>query len=524
MRTRIRGVAAVAAALLAFPLALAACGGGTPDPEGSSPADASGPVDDKTPATGGTLTLAAVNDNNSFDRAALEIGNRTQFWMPVFDTLLVLDENAELQPNLATDWSYNDDATVLTLTLRDGVEFSDGAPFDAEAVKANLEYLAAGTGQNAYMAQSVTEFEVISPTEIKLHLSAPEPGLLGYLAVVGGAMASPATLGTEDSATTPIGSGPYTLDAASTTPGTQYTYIRDADYWNAAAFPFDSIVIKPIQDSTARLNALKTGQVEAGNIEAKAIAEAESSGLGITRNPLDWQGLFIADRDGTMVPALADVRVRQAINFAFDKEALLKNLQLGEGEITSQAFNPRSEAHVAELDTFYTYDLDKARSLMAEAGYADGFEVTMPDLAGFPQIAPIVDQQLGQINIKVNWVKVGADATISELLSGKYPVFFFSLGSQSAWQDIRKFAFATSPWNSSHVEDPELDELLAEIQATQGDEQIAAFQAVNRHIVENAFFAPWYRVNLLQAHSPKIAITLQPWNAVPWISGFAAAS
>ena len=520
MRTRIRGAAAVTAALLAVPLVLTACSGGaSPAPGESSPSSPS-TTTGGAPVAGGTLTIAASNDNNSFDRADLAIGNQTQYWMPVYDTLLVLDAHATLQPNLATAWSYNADATVLTLTLRTGVTFSDGTPFDASAVKANLEYLAAGTGQNAYMAKSVSQFDVVSPTEIKLHLSAPDPGLLGYLAVVGGAMASPPTLGTDGSKTMPIGSGPYRLDPDATTPGSQYTYRKDTGYWNSSAFPYDTIVIKPMQDNTARLNALKTGQVDVGNIEPQAIAEAEASGLEITRNLLDWRGLFIADRAGTMVPALADVRVRQAINYAFDKEAILKNLQLSEGEVTSQPFNRLSEAYVADLDGYYSYDIDKARSLMSEAGYPDGFEVTMPDLAAFPQVTPIIEQQLAQIGIRVKWVKVGADAAIPALLSGKYPMFWFSLGSQSAWQDMRKFAFTESPWNSAHVADPKLADLLAQVQATQGAEQKAAFQAVNRYLVENAFFAPWYRVALLQAHSPKVSVTVQPWNAVPWISGF----
>lgn len=507
-------MSAAAAALLAASLAIAGCGG--PNESESEATESS---------TGGTLTIGAVFDNNSFDRAALEIGNRVQYWMPVYDTLLVLDEEALPQPNVATDWSYNEDATVLTLTLREGLTFTDGATVDAEAVKANLEYLAAGTGQNAYMAKSIAEYEVVSPTEIKLHLSAPDPGLIGYLCVVGGALASPASLTADDaSATTPVGSGPYTLDTTATTPGTQYTYVRNPDYWNADAYPYDTLVVKPMPDNTARLNALKTGQVDVGQVEAKSVAEAEQSGLSIARIPVDWQGLFIADRAGSMVPALADLRVRQAINYVFDKEAILQNLQLGEGEVTGQPFNPRSAAYVGDLDGAYGYDVERATELMAEAGYPDGFDVSMPDLANFPQVAPIIEQQLGQIGITVTWTKVAADASIAEILSGKFPMFFFSLGSQGPWQDMRKFAFTESPWNTAHVDDPEMTALLDAAQTSQGAEQESAFQDVNEYMSENAWFAPWYRVNILIAHAADVDVTIQPWNAAPWISGFAPAA
>ena len=506
-----RSLTAVAVIALAAS-ALAACSTGSESDPGSG----------ETAATGGTLTIASAFDNNTFDRAGLEIGNRIHFWMPVYDTLLVLDPTAQLQPNLATEWEYNDDSTVLDLTLRDGVEFTDGTPFDAEAVKANLEYLKAGTGQNSYMAGSIETIEVVSPTEVSLQLTAPDPGLLSYLAVAGGAMASPASLGTGDPATSAIGSGPYVLTTA--TPGSQFVYERNPDYWNAEAFPYDEIVIKPITDPTARLNALKSGQADVGLVLASNVAEAEGSGLTVERYPTDWQGLFIADRAGTMVPALADVRVRQAINLAIDKDLILENLNRGEGEVTSQTFNALSEAFVPDLDSAYEFDLDEAKSLMKEAGFEDGFAVTMPDLAQYPQVAPIVAQQLGAIGITVTFEKVAADAAVSSLLSGKYPMFWFSLGSQGAWQDLRKFAFTASPWNTAHVADPEMDAMLAETQSLTGDEQVEAFQSINEYIVDQAWMAPWYRANTLLVTATDVKATPQAWNVVPWIRNFAPAS
>lgn len=516
MQRRMPGLALrvlTAAATLALAgSALAACSSG-----GSG-----SPTGDATSASGGTLTIAAVVDNNSFDRAALEIGNRVHYWMPVYDTLLVLDPEANLQPNLATDWQYNEDSTALTLALRDDVTFTDGTAFDGEAVKANLEYLKNGTGQNSYMAASIADIEVVSATEVTLHLTAPDPGLLGYLAVVGGAIASPATLGGGDPATSAVGSGPYVLTEAK--PGSEYVYERNEDYWNSDAFPYDEIVVKPISDATARLNALKSGQADVGLVAANNAAEAEGTGLTVERYPTDWQGLFLNDRAGTMVPALADVRVRQAINLAFDKESLLANVARGEGEVTSQTFNVNSEAFVPELDSAYEYDLEQAKKLMADAGYADGFAVTMPELAGFAQVAPIIQQQLGEIGIEVTFEKVAADATISELLSGKYPMFWFSLGSQGAWQDLRKFAFTNSPWNTSHVADPQMDELLETAQFASGDDQIAAFQEINEYLVDEAWMAPWYRANTLLATADGVSATPQAWNVVPWIRNFAPAS
>jgi peptide/nickel transport system substrate-binding protein len=307
-------------------------------------------------------------------------------------------------------------------------------------------------------------------------------------------------------------------------PGSQYVYERNEDYWNLDAFPYDEIVVKPIADQTARLNALKSGQADVATLTPTSVAEAESSGLTVSRYATDWQGLFINDREGTVVPALADVRVRQAINYVFDKELILKNLQRGEGEVSSQTFNELSQAFVPELDAAYEFDVKKAQKLMDEAGYSDGFTVTMPDLAQFPQVAPIIEQQLGQIGITVTFEKVAADAAISEVLSGKYPMFFFSLGSQSAWQDLRKFAFPTSPWNTAKVDDPEMVALLSEAQLATGDDQDTAMQSVNERLVSEAWFAPWFRANTILATSASVDATPQAWNVVPWIRNFAPAS
>jgi peptide/nickel transport system substrate-binding protein len=442
--------------------------------------------------------------------------------MPVYDTLLVKTPDGEIEPNMATEWSYNDDATVLTLTLRDDITFTDGEPFDAEAVKANLEYLKNGTGQNSYMAASIEEFEIISDTEIALHLSEPDPGLVEYLSVVGGAMASPKSFGEGDPATTAVGSGPYELVKA--TAGSEYTYDRNEDYWNPDAFPFDEIVIKTILDPTARLNALKSGQADVGTLLATNVAEAESTGgLHVERHSVDWQGLIIGDRGGEKVEALGDVRVRQALNYAFDKQSILDNLSRGEGEITAQTFNTKSQAFLEELDGEYPYDIEKAKELMKEAGYEDGFSVTMPDFAAQPQIAPIIEQQLAPLNIDITFEKVAADATAPALLSGDFPMYWFSLGSQGAWQDLRKFAWAESPWNTGHSADPDAEALLDTAQFAVGEEQDAALQEVNRYVVEQAWMAPWYRANAMLAVRDGIDAAPQAGNIVPWIRNFAPA-
>jgi peptide/nickel transport system substrate-binding protein len=499
----VRRLGALAAAL-ALATSITACGGGSSAKNASK-----------------TLTLAAALDNNSFDPTQLNIGNQMQYWSPVFDTLLVRDKDNQITPGLATKWEYDAKRTVLTLTLRSGVTFTDGTPFDGEAVKANLENLAAGTGQNAYMAKPVERVEVVSPTVVKLHLKEPDPGMVDYLSMVGGAMASPKSLKSKDVATTPVGSGPYVLDKTSTVTGSTYTYTRNPKYWDASSFPYDKVVIKPMTDITARLNAIKSGQVNGAIAETANIKDAKASNLTVNTSAVNWVGLLIVDRDGKQVPALKSLQVRQAMNYAFDAEGILKNVSQGEGKRTTQIFNSVGDAYDPELDSAYGYDVAKAKQLMADAGYAAGFDLKMPEIAGFARYNAIIEQQLGALNIRVTWVKVPANSTIPEVLSGKYPAFFFTLGSQSPWQDIRKAVAPNAPWNPLKVQRPELDTLLHDAQYADENAQPAAMKAVSRYLVDNAWFAPWYRENAVYLTDAKTSVSMEAYNVAPSLRMYA---
>jgi peptide/nickel transport system substrate-binding protein len=333
-------------------------------------------------------------------------------------------------------------------------------------------------------------------------------------------MASPKSLKATDVATKPIGSGAYVLDKTGPVAGSTYTYKRNPDYWNAAAFPYDKVVIKPMNDLTARLNALKAGQVNATITDTNSLADAKRSGLTVNTTPVNWVGLLLLDRGGKLVPALKDLRVRQAINLAFDREAILKNVSHGEGSLTTQIFNAAGDGYDKSLDGQYTYDVTKAKQLLADAGYANGFTITMPESAGFAQYNAIIGQQLAAVGITVKWVKTPANAIIPAILSGKYPVAFMTLGSQSAWQDIQKAVTPKAPWNPIKAGDPQLDKLLATAQTASEAELPTAMKAVSKWLVDNAWFAPWYRENSVYLTDAKTAVDMQAYNVAPPVSAF----
>ena len=470
-----------------------------------------------------TLTLAVALDNGSFDPAIIENGPRAQYWAAVYDTLLLMQPDGSITGNLAESYSYNPENTVLTLKLRQDVKFTDGAPFNAEVVKANVEHLRAGTGQNSFMVGAVTDIVIVDPYTVELHLKAANPAQLTYLTMAGGVMGSPAALGTEGIISVPVGSGPYVLDVANTTKGAEYTFTRNPDYWNAEAFPYDEVKLIPMSEITARMNALRSHQVDGAQGNAQTAAEAEASGLVVNRTPIDRHGLILADRAGALVPALGDVRVRQAINYAIDGAGLLGALQRNLGHHTTQVFNLNSVAYEPKLDERYPFDPEKAKALLAEAGYADGFDLKLPENPTVPA-NPIIAQQLADVGIRVVWDKVVSENYVTEAQSKRYGAFWMSLSTGNPWWDMTKQISAAGPWNPFDSASPELDALLAKAQVASGDEYTGLMQQVNEYVTENAWFDIWYQADAVYFSQPNVKVTMHPQNVVPYIRHFAPAN
>ena len=425
---------------------------------------------------------------------------------------------------LATEWEYNEDLTRLTLELRDDVTFSDGATFDAEAVKANLENMKAGNGRQASQLAALDSVEVEDEDTVTLVLTAPDPAMEFYLSQAAGLMGSPEALGTDEIVSTPVGSGPYVMDSGASVAGSQLVFTAREDYWNPELQKFDKIVLKSFQDLTARLNAVLSGQVEATILDAATAKQAEGAGLTrIEDYRVDWQGLVLMDRAGEMVPALADVRVRQAINHALDRETLLESILLGYGETTEQVFGPDSGAYVEELDQSYAFDPDLAKELLDDAGYSDGFDLPVPAIPGFETPLAALTQQLADVGIRVQSVPVATATFLADLDAGKFPVVYFNYFQGEPWVAINQLISTTALYNPFETTTPELQEMIDAVQVG-GAESAELAKSVNEYVTEEAWFAPVYRIDQIYVYkADKITVEKQIQQAVPSIYNYAPA-
>ncbi|MGN7250807.1 MULTISPECIES: ABC transporter substrate-binding protein [unclassified Arthrobacter] len=503
--------AAATAIILSASLALTACGGGA-----GSGSNAGGG------SAGTALTLGTLRDITSWDPAQAHVGHGLQPYQAAYDTLILREPDGKLSPMLATDWKYNSTNTKLTVDLRTDVTFSDGAKFDAEAAKANLDHFKKANGPQMAQLASVKDVSVVDADTIDINLSAAEPALEYFLSQAAGLMGSPEALGTEAIKTLPVGSGPYVMDKAASVKDSQTVFTARKDYWNKDLQKFQKLTLKILTDPTARTNALVSGQIDATLLDPKNGKQAEGTKMKLETNQVDWSGLLLLDRDGAKNPALANVKVRQAINYAFDRKTILEQVMLGQGTPTSQPFGKDSGAWMEELENYYSYDPAKAKLLLKESGFENNVTLDVPTLPGAETLISVLQQQLADVGITL---KPGAAITntfTSDVAARKYNALFFNLFQGEPTVAIDQIVSTKALYNPFKNTTPELEKKIQAVR-TGGEDAGKLAQEVNKYVVEQAWFAPLFRVNQMYYHNAKVNVTPQVQQAVPSIYNYSPA-
>ena len=486
-----------------------------------------GSSEEESESGGGRLTLATITPPTSFAVGEMSAsGPEDTYYQAVYDKLLTLDADGQPIPSLATEWSYDETGTRLSLTLREGVTFTDGTPFDAAAVQANLESAKTKTGEAGTALGAIDSVEVVDDTHVDIVLSRPDPSIVTSLARSSGYMASPEALDSPDLKTNPVGSGPYVLDEEETTPGSSYVFTRNEDYWNAEDYPYDSVEVRFLDDTTATLNGLRSGELNGvTGSTSDMVAGGESAGLTVTTFTNGGiEGIYLWDRNGALAPELADVRVRQAINYALDRESIVDVVKGGLGQPTEQIFGPSSDAYDESLEGTYDFDVEKAEQLMEEAGYADGFSMTLPDFSPvFPDEQAAMTEAFASIDISVEYTPITGDQVVGSIIGGQWPANFFNLTAASPFEMIGLTLTQQSPFNPFKTSDPTVDQLVQEAQTSSGDDQTAALQELNRYLVENAWFAPWSAAEGAYLTTTDVAVEAVQGVSVPPLANFSPA-
>lgn len=459
-------------------LVFTACAAPTPNPQGS--------------VADGEISIATTSTPNSLDPAQLVDGQQSFVWGSVLDTLLTRDVvTGELEPNAAESWEYNEDGTELTLKIREGMTFSDGDPVDANAIAATMTRTKNTAGLVQPKFTNVTEIKAADDYTVVVRFSAFDPQFLQNLPMGAGAIGDPDTLGDSRTATDPVGSGPYTLDTASTVPGSSYVLARRDDYWNADAFPFAKVTVKILSDPTASFNALQTGEVDAATVRTELVDRLSTDMFAIKETTAaSLVYLDILDRGGEKWPALGDQRVRQAINYAIDREGIRDGLFGGSAVFTEQIFNPSGRVFDEALNDTYLYDPEKGRDLVKDAGFA-GQTFQIPSTFLSTHFETTLSQAFDDIGLNLEWVAMPPQQAQSAHFSGDYGMTF-QVTAYTADQADAFFYYGLGGFaNPRNFTDPTIDRLFGTINTTvEFDQALPAYQELNEYGVDQAFLAP----------------------------------
>ena len=384
MMRRKNAILTTAAIATAAILGLAGCSAGAGNSSGS---------DGETPTTA-TIALTGTPTNLDFTTTAGSAIPQA-LMSNVYEGLVELDQSGEIQPLLASEWTVSDDRKTYTFTLQEGVTFSNGDEFTADDVKFSFDRVKTDWVSSLKAKMDVVEsVEVVSPTEVAVTLSKPSNAWLFSLATPVGAIFSEDAV--DDLANTPVGTGPYAVE--SWTPNESLVFDTRDDYWGEVP-GVEQVTLKYFADATATTNALQTGDVDAiANLQAPELLSSFESDDQFVVTTGTSSGEVSLSMNNKAAP-FDDVRVRQAVLYALDKQAILDTAWNGYGSLVATYAAP-TDPYYEDLNDAYPYDPAKAKELLQEAGQENlDITFTVPTRPYAQAVSEIVVSQLKDVGI-----------------------------------------------------------------------------------------------------------------------------
>lgn len=450
-----------------------------------------------------------------------------QIFVNIYDNLMIIDNDGNYVPQLATDYTISDDQLTITFNLREGVTFHNGEAFTAEDVEYTLERYAANKRMSKYYLY-MTDVEVIDDYTVALHYSQPNSSALECLFSPRGSLILDKTTAEDpnvDLLETPIGTGPFKFVSRST--GDKVVLERYDGYWGEAP-AYKDLIYKIVNDSNAAIIALETGEVDlVYSVDEIHRANVEANEDLTLYSELIAGTYYLALNTSDEV--LSDVRVRQAISHAINKEELLTACEQGYGEVSTNILAWNAKGTPSDFEDV-TYDIDTAKSLLAEAGYPDGLTLTLHTTQERPlyyNIAQVLQGQLAKAGITVE-LNVTDYATMVESVNTNHDyqmnVNMYSLLAQDNATFMPQLCHSEqieTQTNYAEYSNPTVDELLEKARDASSDEEMAeAYEQFAEIIRDEAPYIPLYAnyTNVVANASLKgvVANSMSIMHAVDW--------
>jgi peptide/nickel transport system substrate-binding protein len=501
--------------LLSLILALSACAapavGPAPD-TGVAPAQTgadAAPAADTAAGPQGELRVALSTMPNSIYGPRTAERNATNAAAQLYDALAWVDDDGDVVPALAERWEISEDGLEYTFYLRQDVTFHNGEPFNADAVVFTWEAGKDPSNQYAYTYEYATNVEKIDDYTVKMTTSDVDPLFLRQVAA-GWTMVPPLYFqevgGADAFEQAPVGTGPFRF--VEMVRGDRIVYEANPDYWQEGLPRVDRLIFRPIPESSTRVAAIQTGEVDI--VQRLSAEEAGSldgvANVRVISYPVDRVYYIAFDNLTTGVdqPTM-DPLVRQAMNLAVDRQAIVDALFNGQARLATGLVTPANLGYDESLEPF-PYDPERAMELLAEAGYPDGFDMDMACPVGaytnFEQVCEAVQGFLGEVGINVNLELMESGLFWNREAAKELPPLFGDSWSSTLGEAINRLTGALGGWDASYSawSDPVIDDYIAQIEVTVDDsERAQLYIELQRYMVENPPFIYLYQPMAFEA-------------------------
>lgn len=391
----------------------------------------------------------------------------------VYDKLIDVDPEGELEPMLATDWRASEDGETYTLSLREDVEFQDGTKFDAEAVKFNLDRYREEDSARAAELEPVEEVVVKDAFTVEIRLNEPFSPLPSVLADRAGMMASPAAVQEQgdDFANAPAGTGPFEL--VERVRGGDITLDKNENYWKEGQPKLQTVIYRGAEDENVHYTNLRSGQFDiVDSVPFNQLGPlSRDDDFRVYNEPeLGYQGMWL----NTSTPPFDDEKLRRAVYTLVNREAIVSAvLRDRGGEVANSPFAPTSFAY-GQSDEFERGGVREARRLLEEAGKPDGFTftLTVPTSPVNEQLGQVVQHTLEPAGIEVELERVEFGTLLVDAENGNFDALQLGWsGRIDPDQNIYEFLTTGDPSNYSRYSNEEVDRLLSEARRVDDEEE-----------------------------------------------------
>ncbi len=460
----------------------------------------------------GTMVISLTTNPNSLDIPIAAERNASTVGWHMFDTLVFLDDDLVIQPALATDWTVSEDGRETIFNLRQDVNFHNGEHFTADAVVFSWERATADEIQWKANWLIVDSVEAIDDYRVKVTTPEPLPVLL-ELMFDNWAIIPPeyfAEVGEQGFAEAPVGTGPFMF--VEWVKGDRIVMEANPNYWREGMPRVQTLIFRPIPESATRVAAIQTGEIDVAkrltSEEAQSLLGVEGVKVVSFEQDRVYYIAFNNLTTGIGLPTI-DARVRQAMNYAVDRQAIVDALFNGYATLVSSYVTPINFGYDPSVQPF-PFDQDKARELLAEAGHPDGFEIEMRCPIGaysqFEQVCEAVQGYLSEVGIEANLELMESGAYWELEAARELPGIFGDSWSNALSEPIDRITGALgiesnwAAWNT-----PEIEDMITRLKTTvDDDERRGVYSEFQKLMQEDPPFIWLYQPRVFEAISTRV--------------------